>query len=367
MSRPLQILMTADAVGGVWQYATDLAAELGAAGHSVTLAVLGPRPSAIQREQAEAFAGLRLVETGLPLDWLSHGPEPVREAAEAIARLAADSLADVVHCNMPSLAGAADFAMPVVAVTHGCLATWWQAARREPLPQSYRWHRELTRRGLLIADAVVSPSASFADIIQRAYELPARPLAVHNGRRPLATGEGSASRINAALTVGRLWDDVKNAGVLDQAAGLMQQPFLAAGPLRGPHGEEFSPRHLRALGRLESAELATLLGLRPVFVSAATFEPFGLAVLEAAAAGCPLLLSDIPPFRELWGGAALFADPADPVAIADAIGSVLDNKGKATSLGQAAAERADRYTPTAAAQAMERIYAQVLQPAEAAA
>jgi glycosyltransferase involved in cell wall biosynthesis len=365
--RPLHILMTADAVGGVWQYATDLAAEFGLAGHRVTVALVGPRPTAAQREQAQAIAGLRLIETDLPLDWLSHGPQPVRAAAEAMARLAADCSVDVVHCNMPSLVDAAEFAMPVVAVTHGCLATWWRAGRREPLPQGYRWHYELTRRGLLAADAVVSPSASYALLVEQTYDLPTRPCAVHNGRRPLHGTGGGATRLNSALTVGRLWDEVKNARLLDQAARLLPAPFLAAGPLRGPHGEEFSPQHLRALGRLENQELATLLALKPVFVSAATFEPFGLAVLEAAAAGCPLVLSDIESFRELWDGAALFVDPSDPEAFAREIASLLGDPAKAATLAQAATRRAARYTPAATARIMERIYASLLQPVEAAA
>ena len=361
------ILMTADAVGGVWQYATDLAAELGAAGDQVILALLGPPPTSVQREQAQAMAGVQLVETGLPLDWLSSGPQPVREAADAIARLAADEGADVVHLNMPSLAAGTDFGVPVVAVTHGCLATWWQAARREPLPEEFRWHRDLTRRGLLAADAVVAPSASYAATVQQAYDLPARPLTVHNGRRPLTLNQESGRKIRGALTVGRLWDEVKNARTLDAAARLLDGPFLAVGSLRGPHGEEVAPRHLRTLGQFESNELATLLALQPVFVSAATFEPFGLAVLEAAAAGCPLVLSDIPTFRELWDGAAVFLPPNDPEGFAEAITSLLTDEPMARKMRAAAAVRVRRYTSAATARKMERIYAELAAPAEAAA
>jgi glycosyltransferase involved in cell wall biosynthesis len=358
--------MTADAVGGVWQYATELAGELGRAGHRVTLTLLGPPPTTAQREQALALPGLRLIETDLPLDWLSAGPQPVREAAQTIARMASETGADVVHCNMPSLAGAAEFAMPVVAVAHGCLATWWRSARREPLPEHFRWHRELTRYGFLAADAIVAPSAGYAAMVQQTYELPARPLAVHNGRRPLAPGKAPA-RLKAAVTVGRLWDDVKNALVLDRAARLLQAPFLAAGPLKGPQGEEFAPHHLRALGRLETDELAALLALRPVFASAATFEPFGLAVLEAAAAGCPLVLSDIATFRELWDGAAVFVAPQDASAFAGEIAALIAHPARAGMFGRAAADRAARYVPAATARAMERVYTGVLRPAEAAA
>ena len=101
--------MTADAVGGVWQYATDLAGELGSAGHRVTLALLGPPPSQVQREQAAEIPGLRLIETGLPLDWLSQGPQPVQAAAEEIARIAAHRpltvavLAEVAGLRRPNI------------------------------------------------------------------------------------------------------------------------------------------------------------------------------------------------------------------------------------------------------------------------
>jgi glycosyltransferase involved in cell wall biosynthesis len=367
MAGGLNIVMTADAVGGVWQYATDLSAELTAAGHRVTLALLGPEPSSAQREQARAIPGLRLVETGLPLDWLSPGPEPVTQAAEAIARLAAEEHADLIHCNSPALAGAALFPAPVVAVSHGCIATWWRAARTEPLAQDYHWHREMTRQGLLAADSVVTPSASYAGIVQRVYDLPARPLVVHNGRpmpeRPSAQG----ITLSSALTVGRLWDDVKGSRLLDDVAGRLDIPFLAAGALRGPHGEEFVPRHLRALGQLEGNELPALLGLRPVFASAATFEPFGLAVLEAAAAGCALVLSDIPTFRELWDGAAVFVDPADPAGFAEAIAAVADDPVRRRELGELAAQRASRFTPGATARGMVAIYSGVLGSKEAAA
>jgi glycosyltransferase involved in cell wall biosynthesis len=235
------------------------------------------------------------------------------------------------------------------------------------LPDEFGWHRDMTREGLAAADTVVAPSAGYAGLVKQSYGLPALPLVVHNGRRPLAEPVATAGKMYAALTVGRLWDEVKNARFLDQVAQRLDVPFLAAGPLRGPHGEEFSLRHLRALGRLESGELATLLALRPVFVSAATFEPFGLAVLEAAAAGCPLVLSDIATFRELWDGAALFVDPADTAGFAGAIQSLIADEDLAAAMGKAAATRAGRYTPAATARRMEQIYARALAPAEVAA
>ena len=132
-------------------------------------------------------------------------------------------------------------------------------------------------------------------------------------------------------------------------------PFLAAGSRSGPHGETAALAHLEPLGQLADVELAALLAKRPVFVSAARFEPFGLAVLEAAAAGCALVLSDIATFRELWDGAAIFADPGSPESFRAAIAAALPIPAR-ERLGTAAAARARRFTPGATAAAMSAIY-----------
>ena len=359
------ILMTADTVGGVWQYATDLSAALCAAGHRVTLAVLGPPACTAQRQAAARIGGLELVETGLPLDWLAGGSGPVEAAACELAALARRKRVDLVHCNMPTLAGATSFPVPVVAVTHGCVATWWQAAHGEPLPSTYDWHRRMMARGLAAADAVVAPSAAYAVTVRQAYSLPAEPLVVHNGRLPHASA--AAKPIEAALTVGRLWDPVKNAALLDRAAARLSLPILAVGACTGPHGEQFVPAHLQALGHIEGARLGALLARRPVFVSAASFEPFGLAVLEAAQAGCALILSDIASFRELWDGAALFVPPGDEDGFAAAIERCVADPALRAALGERAAQRAARYTPQAAASAMARLYASLSARQEAAA
>lgn len=366
-STSLRILMTADAVGGVWQYATELSAALAAHGHEIVLAVLGPNPSPAQSREAGQIAGVTLVETELPLDWLCIGPEPVREAAAELARLARDEAVDVVHCNMPTLAGVARFPAPLVAVTHGCVATWWQAAKDEPLAPAYRWHREMMRQGLAAADAVVAPSAGYAATVKRLYQAPSLPLVVHNGRRPSPAPITETPPLNAALTVGRQWDRVKNAELLDAVASRLDMPFLAAGALRGPHGEEISLAHLQPLGQLESDALAALLALRPVYVSAASFEPFGLATLEAASAGCALVLSDIPTFRELWDGAALFVDPGDAESFTKAIERLVGNPAERARLSKAAARRAQRYSPAAMADGMVPIYGKLIGREEVAA
>ena len=353
MSRPgLRVLLTADAVGGVWQYAIDLARALRAQDIEPIVAVLGPPPTPDQQACAQ---GLRVVPTGLPLDWLCGDAAPVLAAGLAIADLAAREEVDCVQLNMPTLGARATFHVPVVAVAHGCVSTWWEAAQDTPLGPDYLWHRELMAQGLRAADLVVAPTAAYGAIIARHYDLKQAPLTVHNGRRSQSVLPAPAMH-DQVFTAGRLWDRVKNAGVLDRIAGRLAVPFLAAGPIEGPHGETIRLEALHLLGTLSEQSVAERLVARPVFVSAARFEPFGLAVLEAASAGCALVLSDIPTFRELWDGVAIFVQADDDRAFAHAIDGIIGDQRRRVALGNAARERAGRYTPAANALAMTQIY-----------
>jgi glycosyltransferase involved in cell wall biosynthesis len=280
-------------------------------------------------------------------------------ASAAIADLARAVKADLIHLNMPTLAAGIPAKIPVVAATHGCVSTWWQAAKRgEPLDPSYFWHRQLMGEGLRAADRIVAPTASYAAVVARYYSLPRVPKVVHNGRTPFAA-HGSGLR-NRVLTVGRLWDPVKGAGLLDRVAARLKVPFYAAGATTGPHGEAIDLRHLHVLGHLDDRALARQLAARPIFVSATSFEPFGLAVLEAASAGCALVLSDIPSFRELWDGAALFVSPRDGDAYGDAIEVLLADSDTRLRLGTAAARRASQFKPQRMAEGMLEIYSDVL-------
>jgi len=74
-----------------------------------------------------------------------------------------------------------------------------------------------------------------------------------------------------------------------------------------------------------------------VFVSASRFEGQPNAVLEAAEAGTPQVLSDIPMHREAVGdGGALFVDPGDAEALAAAVAALLDQPERARAMAASA-------------------------------
>jgi glycosyltransferase involved in cell wall biosynthesis len=357
-AKNLHVLMTADAVGGVWQYAIDLAGGLQTHGVRTTIAVLGPAPSADQQAIAEA-AGAELVVTGLPLDWTAPHQGEVKGASRSIARLAKQIRPDLIHLNAPALAADGQFDVPVVVACHSCVATWWQTVKGGSLPEDFIWRTELVRRGYAAASKLLTPTRAFAQATAEAYDLPQVPTVVSNGRRALQGGTNAHSDV-FVFTAGRLWDEGKNFAVIDRMAARLSIPVLAAGPLQGPNGVLIEAHHAKPLGRLSDEDVARYLNQQPIFASTALYEPFGLAVLEAAQAGCALVLSDIPTFRELWEGAALFVDPRDEKEAAAAVERLVRDPDARAVLGRAARKLAEVYSIEAMTDGVLKAYRSVL-------
>lgn len=339
--RPSKLLVTTDAVGGVWRYALDLAAGLHAQDVGLVLAVVGPGPSAAQRDEAEA-AGAHLITTGLPLDWTADSSDELRGAQRMLEQLALDAGCDAVHLHAPAFAGAGPWPLPCVAVAHSCVATWWQAVRSGPMPQDFAWRTQLAAAGLRSTGAVIAPTQAHGRATAAAYGLNwDRFEVVHNGRRAAPHGPASRVRDRNVLAVGRLWDEGKGISALDRVAALLDVPVRAAGPVRGPSGASIALHSSQHLGELEESALAREYATCGVFVSTARYEPFGLAILEAAQSGMPLVLSDIPSLRELWDTAALFVDPGDDEGLARAVHAALE---RSADLGHQARARSARYS-----------------------
>ena len=351
----LRLLLATDAVGGVWVYSLELARALKPLGVETILAVFGPSPNLVQREEA---AGLKLIDTGLPLDWLETNPAELRHAGETLAAIGDCEGADLVQTSSAALLADAEFDQPCIAVQHSCLATWWAAVKGTPLPDDFRWRCELVECGLNRASAIVAPSIAFAAATARAYDLRSSVLSVHNGRRIAVLPDLPAG--DFAFTAGRLWDEGKNAATLDRAAARIDVPFQAAGSTRGPNGAAIELRHVQSLGTLSAVRLGGLFAARPVFASAALYEPFGLTALEAAQAGCALVLSDIATHREMWDRAAIFVSPRDDGGFASAIRDLIQDRDEREQLGQLARARAQHYSPEPMARGMADIYMRLI-------
>lgn len=349
---PARVLMTTDAVGGVWRYAIELADGFAAYGVETVLAVMGPEAGSAQLLEAGRVRGLRLVRTGLELDWTARSAAELEGATTRLRTLAAEVGASSVHLHSPALVSGVPWPMPVVAVSHSCVATWWRAVRGGAMPEDFGWRTEAAAVGLRRAGAVIAPSQAHADALRQVYGS-LEVHVVHNGRRPMPAV--TPRRDRAVLTAGRLWDEGKGVAALDRAAAVLDAPVRAAGPVSGPNGAAASFANLDLLGNLDEPALAAEHARAAVFASVPRYEPFGLTVLEAAQAGMALVLSDIPSLRELWDGAAAFV--ADEAALVPTLRDALDGPGP---LGAAARERAGRYTAAAMAAATLQLHRDVL-------
>ncbi len=344
---PRRILLTTDALGGAWNYSIGLARSLARRRVVVDLAVLGPAPSPAQSRGGDAGDGACIAcdRSAARLDGTDVAT--VSSASAALAAMAQAVSADTVQLHTPALVGQGEWPAPVLAVVHACVGTWWAALHTGPLPPDLAWRAELVATGLRRAGAIVAPSQAFADALRAVYGESQMITVVHNGRMPagqlVRDHHLPQPERHGVLAAGRLWDPAKNMVLLEDAAGRLDFSLRAAGPLTGPSGEIVPLHHLRPLGVLDDRAMALAMDEARIFASPARYEPFGLAVLEAAQAGLPLVLSDIPTFRELWDGAAIFLPPTDAVAWTEALRALHDNPALCRQLGRKARTRANLY------------------------
>jgi glycosyltransferase involved in cell wall biosynthesis len=350
-----RILMTVDAVGGVWRYAMDLALGLQPLGVHTVFACFGPEPSAAQREEAQTVG--TLVCCDAPLDWMVEDAAALTRVPEIIADLSRRQAVDLVHLNLPSQAASLAVDLPVVVVAHSCVCTWFEAVRGHAVPKPWAWQVDFNRQGFGRADAVIMPSRSHADLSRQVYGQIDRLHVVYNATRMSPSRGPKQDMVFAA---GRWWDDGKNGAVLDAAAPALSWPVMMAGDNRGPNGQYVPLHNVSHLGPLSYSETMRLMTRAGMVVSPSVYEPFGLAALEAARCASALVLADIPTYRELWEGAAVFADPHDCEAFAAAINQLAKHPALRRALGRQAQARSQGFTLEAQAESIGMIYQRLL-------
>ena len=90
-------------------------------------------------------------------------------------------------------------------------------------------------------------------------------------------------------------------------------------------------------------EIVRLFSGAKAFVFPSFAEGFGLPPLEAMASGVPVVCSDIPVFREVYGDAVRYVDPGAPESIASGVRDVLGDGALADSLRKRGRERVGKY------------------------
>jgi glycosyltransferase involved in cell wall biosynthesis len=354
-SRRPCVLMTCDAVGGVWVYAGALARAVARHSWNVHLVVMGPSASSEQIAELSVVDGIVVEQTDLALEWLDPEARDLPRAQHVLEAIARRVAPDLVHLNSYREA-CFDWPAPVLVAAHSCVRSWWAACRGSE-PDEARWDRYacLVERGLATADMWVAPTAALRDEMQALYAPPRPGRVIWNG---ISGRPRPAAKQPFILAAGRLWDEAKNIHALVRIADSIAWPIRIAGPCSvAPELGRFVPGgRVELLGELPRTALADQMARAAIFAAPALYEPFGLAILEAAAAGCALILADIPSLRELWDGAAMFVDPRSDSALRDGLARLTAEGALRQSLGRSAAQRARRYSVGAMAESYRGTY-----------
>ena len=249
------------------------------------------------------------------------------------------------------------------------------------------------RRVLTSWDRLLPCSDYCAEESMRAWRLPAeRVTVVPNGVNteqfsPAAGRDGAGGpdglredgQARTLLYVGRVGRQ-KGTDVLLDALGLIRRDHPAtelviAGPIgqfdradfADAESEEawrrrFDAAGVRYLGPVDDADLAPLMASADVFVMPTRqLEMFGMAAVEAAACGTPVVASDHGGLRETVprevGGRFRNDDPAD---LAATVSGLLSGDRDLDAVGRMARDRAKRYSWPAVVDRLEEIYSEVI-------
>ncbi len=319
----MHVLLTTDAVGGVWTYTEELSAGLVRNGHRVTLVSFGYPLDAGQRAWVASMHSplFQCIATEYRLEWMEDAGEDLRRSAELLRDLVVRLQPDLLHSNQFAFGDLSNL-LPVLVTGHSDVLSWWSAVHGEPAPDNgrLRAYTAIVRGGLLAATRLAAPTAWMARELREQYGIDRRIEVVANGRSPELFLADRPKNLQA-ITVGRAWDPGKNVALLESVHAPM--PLSIAGEPAPPHAPAHVPGasaalgsdRLTYLGKKSAIELRELYSRTAIYIATSRYEPFGLAPLEAALSGAALVLSDLPTLREIWGDAALFYPVGEPQAL----------------------------------------------------
>ena len=235
------------------------------------------------------------------------------------------------------------------------------------------FHRRMGARAAAEADVIVTPTQAVAsrvvELLAPTGEVVVVPLGVTRLEGDVQHESGPPADPGYVLFVGT----AEPRKGLDVLLAAMAQPALAQARLVvvGPHGWGgvdvpsmaaglgVSDR-VHVAGRVSDADLHRWYAGAAVVAVPSRSEGFGLPVVEAMAAGTPVVTSDDAALVEVGGGAAVVVPVGDSQALAEALGSVLADSGLATGLSARGLERSRLFEWHEVGSRMWQIYAGAL-------
>jgi len=358
MTQSLRVLMTTTPIGGVWPYSLELSGALARQGVRVILASMGMALRASQRRAICQIPNVELAESAYKLEWMDDPWPAVDTASNWLRRLVIRYAPNLVHSNGLALA-AENLGVPVLCVAHSGLIAWTRAVHgREPGPELNRY-RARAADGLRAADEIVGPTRASLSTILTDHGVQRAGCVIPHGSSAAAYTPGVKEPF--IFATGRLWDEAMALDVLDVAARSVRWPIRVAGPrMLLDRPARRAPANLQLLGELEPEQIADLMSRAAIYVLPMRYEPFGQSALEAALAGCALVLADLDTLREVWGPNAVYVPPNDPTALGRQLAALIeDPEGRANLAGRARA-RALELTPERMAAAYLALYRDLL-------
>lgn len=357
------------------------------AAHGVEVRLVVPRYA----DEAEAPGIVRVPGRPVPRD-----PEDRLVGWSAMLRAVDEAAADcdLIHIQTPFIAHYAGLkvarrrGLPVIATYHTLFEEYIEHyAPCLPAGWLKGFARRLSRRQCNALDALVVPSTAMRERLT-AYGV-TTPMNVLPTGIPLdrfANGDGAAFRAEhgipgdrpVALFVGRIAHE-KNIGflldALPHALDFCPEMLLVIAG-EGPASDDLKRQaarlgldgSVRFIGYLDRADaLPSCYAAADVFVFASRTETQGLVLLEAMAAGVPVVaLAEMGTVDILGPGRGCFTPPAEPQAFGEVLGHYLRNPAAWRHLKEAAPRYAAEWSDSALAGRLAGLYRHLLSAGERA-
>lgn len=367
--------------GGVTEHVQGLALSLLRRGHEVAVITGGVDGASVSSEErCLRRAGGDVIRVGRPYRVRCNGASVTIVGEPGLAsrlRALPRNRFDVVHVHSPlepflPMAAAFWFDAPIVGTFHS-------AGRRG---RGYRIFRPLLlpiMQRLRIRTVV---SASARDYVEKVFPGSYRSIPngvdldrFRRGAQPYRAGKTMDRSHARVLMVGRLdprkgheialaaverySDAAEQLGLRSIEPPCVRLDIVGDGPLRRRLVDRAKRLPVRFHGSLSGAETADLYRRADLVLAPAQYgESFGVVLLEAMAAGCPVIASDIPGYRDVLAGsgAGLLVARDDPYAWAHAMRELLVQPWKMRAMAESGEAYVARFSWDLLAGEMEKVY-----------